>query len=83
VNLLDLETEWSSASGTEDVFEGRDRTTGQTKWTGTRNDLVFGSNSILRAVADVYAASDAGEKFANDFVSAWTKVMDIDRFDLV
>jgi catalase-peroxidase len=83
VNLLDLETEWSDSSGAEDVFEGRDRGTGELKWTGTRNDLVFGSNSILRAIADVYAASDAGEKFANDFASAWTKVMDADRFDLV
>ncbi|MGY9073206.1 MAG: catalase/peroxidase HPI [Acidimicrobiales bacterium] len=83
VNLLDLETQWSDSSGAEDVFEGRDRGTGELKWTGTRNDLVFGSNSILRAIADVYAASDAGEKFANDFASAWTKVMDADRFDLV
>lgn len=83
VNLLDMETVWSSMPGEEDTFEGRDRGTGDIKWTGTRNDLVFGSNSILRAIADVYAASDAGEKFANDFASAWTKVMEADRFDLL
>ena len=62
--------------------EGRDRASGDLKWTGTRNDLVFGSNSILRAIADVYASSDAGEKFVNDFAAAWAKVMDADRFDL-
>jgi catalase-peroxidase len=73
---------WSAASGAEDVFEGKDRTSGDLKWTGTRNDLVFGSNSILRAIADVYAADDAGAKFANDFATAWVQVMDADRFDL-
>ena len=82
VNLMDLDTEWSSATGDDDVFEGRDRASGEVKWTGTRNDLAFGSNSILRAIADVYAADDASEKFANDFAVAWAKVMDADRFDL-
>ncbi len=82
VNLMDLNTEWVPASGAEDVFEGKDRSSGQTRWTGTRNDLAFGSNSILRAISDVYAADDAGEKFANDFAAAWTKVMELDRFDL-
>ena len=83
VNLLDVDTAWAAASGSEDTFEGRDRASGDLKWTGTRNDLVFGSNSILRAIADVYASSDAGAKFANDFAAAWGKVMDNDRFDLV
>jgi catalase-peroxidase len=78
VNLLDVGTAWSAASGAEDVFEGTDRASGKVKWTGTRNDLVFGSNSILRAIADVYASSDAGEKFVNDFVAAWDKVMTAD-----
>jgi len=73
---------WSSASDTDDVFEGRDRNTGETKWTGSRVDLIFGSNSELRALAEVYAQSDAGEKFVGDFVAAWTKVMELDRFDL-
>jgi catalase-peroxidase len=82
VNLMDLNTEWVPASGAEDVFEGKDRATGEARWTGTRNDLVFGSNSILRAISDVYAADDAGEKFVNDFVAAWTAVMEADRFDL-
>ena len=82
VNLMDQDTVWSAASGAEDMFEGRDRASGELKWTGTRNDLVFGSNSILRALADVYAADDAGEKFANDFAAAFAKVMDNDRFDL-
>jgi len=82
VNLLDVDTAWAAASGSEDTFEGRDRASGDLKWTGTRNDLVFGSNSILRAIADVYASSDAGAKFANDFAAAWGKVMDNDRFDL-
>ena len=82
VNLLDVDTAWAAASGSEDTFEGRDRASGDLKWTGTRNDLVFGSNSILRAIADVYASSDAGAKFANDFAAAWAKVMDNDRFDL-
>jgi len=82
VNLLDYGTAWTPAEGAEDVFEGRDRSSGDLKWTGTRNDLVFGSNSILRAIADVYASSDGGAKFVNDFVAAWTKVMDADRFDI-
>ena len=82
VNLLDVDTAWAAASGSEDTFEGRDRASGDLKWTGTRNDLVFGSNSILRAIADVYASSDAGAKFVNDFAAAWGKVMDNDRFDL-
>jgi len=82
VNLLDMDTAWSAASGAEDVFEGRDRASGDVKWTGTRNDLVFGSNSILRAISDVYASSDGGAKFVNDFAAAWAKVMDADRFDL-
>ena len=82
VNLMDLDsTEWS-ATGAEGVFEGKDRASGEVKWTGTRNDLVFGSNSILRAIADVYSADDAGEKFARDFAAAFAQVMDADRFDL-
>ena len=79
VNLMDMGTEWTAASGAEGVFEGRDRSTGDLRWTATRNDLVFGSNSVLRAVADVYAADDAGEKFVTDFVTAWVKVMDADH----
>ena len=82
VNLMDTNTVWSGKDGAEDIFEGKDRASGAVKWTGTRNDLVFGSNSILRAIADVYAADDAGEKFANDFAAAFAKVMDNDRFDL-
>jgi catalase-peroxidase len=82
VNLLDAGTVWSAAAGAEDVFEGCDRASGDVKWTGTRNDLVFGSNSILRAIAGVYAANDASEKFASDFAAAFAKVMDADRFDL-
>ena len=82
VNLLDMGTEWVPVSKAEDVFEGRDRKTGEVKWTGTRVDLVFGSNSILRALAEVYAADDAQEKFVKDFIAAWTKVMNADRFDL-
>jgi catalase-peroxidase len=81
-NLLDMRTSWKAVSGTRDLFEGRDRNTGELKWTGTRVDLVFGSNSILRAIAEVYAGSDAQEKFVKDFVAAWTKVMNLDRFDL-
>ncbi|MGI9605625.1 MAG: catalase/peroxidase HPI [Acidimicrobiales bacterium] len=81
-NLLDVGTEWSAASGSEGVFEGKDRASGAARWTGTRNDLVFGSNSILRAVAEVYGSSDSAEKFANDFAAAFAKVMDADRFDL-
>jgi len=82
VNLLDMGTEWKPVSGAEDVFEGRDRKTGKVRWTGTRVDLVFGSNSQLRALAEVYASDDAKEKFVQDFVAAWTKVMNLDRFDL-
>ena len=82
VNLLDMGTEWKPAGGLEGVYEGRDRKTGKVKWTGTRVDLAFGSNSELRAVAEVYACSDAKEKFVKDFVAAWTKVMNADRFDL-
>jgi catalase-peroxidase len=82
VNLLDMSTEWSATSEAEDVFEGRDRATGDVKWTGTRVDLVFGSNSQLRAIAEVYASDDAERAFVRDFVSAWDKVMSLDRFDL-
>ena len=82
VNLLDMGTEWKATSDAKDVFEGRDRKTGELKWTGTRVDLVFGSNSQLRALAEVYGSSDAQEKFVQDFVAAWTKVMNLDRFDL-
>jgi catalase-peroxidase len=82
VNLLDMSTEWNAISDSEDLFEGRDRDTGELRWTGTRVDLVFGSNSELRALAEVYACDDAEKKFANDFVAAWNKVMNLDRFDL-
>jgi catalase-peroxidase len=82
VNLLDMGTEWSVSSSAENVYEGRDRATGGTKWTATAVDLVFGSNSQLRALAEVYAADDAKEKFVRDFVAAWTKVMELDRYDL-
>jgi catalase-peroxidase len=82
VNLLDMGTVWTAASADEDMFEGRDRVSGELKWTGTRVDLVFGSNSQLRALAEVYAQDDAKGKFVRDFVAAWTKVMNADRFDL-
>jgi catalase-peroxidase len=82
VNLLDMRTEWKAASDAGDLFEGRDRATGELKWTGTRVDLLFGSNSQLRALAEVYASHDAGSKFVHDFVAAWVKVMNLDRFDL-
>ncbi|MFW2332858.1 catalase/peroxidase HPI [Ilumatobacter sp.] len=82
VNVLDLGVAWSSIDDSEDMFEGRDRSTGDVKWTGTRNDLVFGSNSQLRAISDVYGSSDSGEKFVRDFVAAWDKVMNLDRFDV-
>ncbi|MGI9481120.1 MAG: catalase/peroxidase HPI, partial [Hyphomicrobiales bacterium] len=82
VNLVDMGTEWKASSDDEDVFEGRDRSNGNVKWTATRVDLVFGSNSQLRALAEVYAQDDAKEKFAHDFVAAWNKVMNADRFDL-
>ncbi|WP_371180869.1 catalase/peroxidase HPI [Xanthomonas sacchari] len=81
-NLLDMGTEWKATSEMKDVYEGRDRKSGALKWTGTRADLVFGSNSVLRAVAEVYASADAQAKFVRDFVAAWTKVMQLDRFDL-
>ena len=83
VNLTDLGTKWSATSEAGDVFEGRDRATGASKWTGTRADLIFGSNSELRAIAEVYACDDGQDKFVRDFVAAWTKVMNLDRFDLV
>jgi catalase-peroxidase len=83
VNLLDMGTHWKSSAGSEDVFEGRDRKTNEVKWTGTRVDLIFGSHSQLRALAEVYACSDSQEKFVKDFVAAWAKVMKLDRFDLV
>jgi catalase-peroxidase len=82
VNLLDMNTAWKATSEDEDVFEGRDRATGELKWTGTRLDLVFGSNSQLRAIAEVYACDDSQEAFVSDFVAAWDKVMNLDRFDL-
>jgi len=82
VNLLDMDTEWQASSASEDVFEGRDRATGEVKWTGTAGDLIFGSNSQLRAVAEVYACDDAQQAFVRDFVAAWDKVMNLDRFDL-
>jgi catalase-peroxidase len=82
VNLLDMGTDWKAVSDAKDVFEGRDRRTGEVKWTGTRADLVFGSNSQLRAIAEVYACADSGEKFVKDFVAAWSKVMNLDRFEL-
>ncbi len=82
VNLLDMGTEWKAVSEDADVFEGRDRATGKVKWTGTRVDLIFGSNSQLRALAEVYACADSQEKFLHDFIKAWNKVMNLDRFDL-
>jgi catalase-peroxidase len=82
VNLLDMGTEWRASTSAENVFEGRDRATGEVKWTGTAVDLVFGSNSQLRALSEVYAQDDAKEKFVRDFVAAWDKVMNLDRFDL-
>ncbi len=82
VNLLDMRTEWKPAPGDEGVFEGRDRATGELKWTGTRADLVFGSNSQLRALAEVYASEDSREKFMRDFAAVWNKVMNLDRFDV-
>ena len=82
VNLLDMSTTWKATSEDEDLFEGHDRATGELKWTGTRVDLIFGSNSQLRAIAEVYGCEDSQEKFLNDFVAAWSKVMNLDRFDL-
>jgi catalase-peroxidase len=83
VNLLSMSTEWKATDATKEVFEGRDRTTGQVKYTATRADLIFGSNSELRALAEVYASNDAKEKFVKDFAAAWNKVMNLDRFDLI
>ncbi|MFI5015459.1 MAG: catalase/peroxidase HPI, partial [Hyphomicrobiales bacterium] len=82
VNLLDMSTQWQPSAGSEGAYEGRDRKTNEVKWTGTRVDLIFGSHSQLRALAEVYACADSNEKFVKDFVAAWTKVMDLDRFDL-
>ncbi len=82
LNLLDMSTTWKAVSADEELFEGSDRKTGEAKWTGTRVDLIFGSNSELRALAEVYAAADSQEKFVHDFAAAWTKVMNLDRFDL-
>jgi catalase-peroxidase len=82
VNLLDMNTEWKPISSADDAFEGRDRKTGKVKWTASRVDLVFGSNSQLRALVETYASSDAQAKFVHDFVAAWNKVMNLDRFDL-
>jgi catalase-peroxidase len=82
VNLVDIATEWKAISDSEDVFEGRSRETGELRWTGTRVDLVFGSNSELRAIAEVYGSVDAEQKFVRDFVAVWNKVMNLDRFDL-
>jgi catalase-peroxidase len=82
VNLLDMSTTWKATSEDEDMFEGRDRATGELKWTGTRVDLIFGSNSRLRALAEVYGSEDSQEKFVQDFVAAWNKVMNLDRFDI-
>jgi catalase-peroxidase len=83
VNLLDMRTQWTPATDARDVYEGRDRKTGRVEWAGTRVDLVFGSNSQLRALAEVYAGADAKQKFVSDFVAAWVKVMNLDRFDRV
>ena len=82
VNLLSMSTAWTKSSS-EGVYEGRDRNTGDLKWTATPVDLVFGSHAELRAIAEVYAANDGSEKFINDFVSAWSKVMSLDRFDVI
>ena len=82
LNVLDMGTTWTPVNDEEALFEGRDRVTGEVKWTGSRVDLVFGSNSELRALAEVYATDDAKEKFVHDFVAAWDKVMMLDRFEL-
>ena len=79
---MDLGTTWKATSENDAIFEGRDRSTGKVKWTGTRADLIFGSNSELRAICEVYASEDGKQKFVNDFVTAWSKVMNLDRFDL-
>src|SRR5712675_1273820 len=80
VNLLDMSTQWQPSAGSDGVFEGRDRKTNEVKWTGTRADLIFGSHAQLRALVEVYACADSKEKFVQDFVAAWTKVMNLDRF---
>jgi catalase-peroxidase len=82
VNLLDMGTEWKTSASAENVYEGRDRSSGAVKWTATAVDLVFGSNSELRAIAEVYASADAASDFVDDFVAAWVKVTNLDRFDL-
>ena len=82
VNLLDMRTKWDPSSESDDVFEGRDRATGALKWTGTRVDLIFGSNSQLRAIAEVYGCEDSRRRFVHDFAAAWNKVMNLDRFDV-
>ena len=82
VNLLDMSTQWQKSAASEGVYEGLDRKTGGVKWTATPVDLAFGSNSELRAVSEVYASADAQEKFVRDFVKAWVKVMNLDRFDV-
>ncbi len=82
VNLLDMNTTWQASAKCEHLYEGRDRGTGEVKWTGTAVDLVFGSNSQLRAIAEVYACDDSQQAFVRDFVAAWDKVMNLDRFDL-
>ncbi|MEK1907731.1 MAG: catalase-peroxidase, partial [Pseudomonas sp.] len=81
-NLLDMGTEWKAVDAEAELFQGTDRKSGAARWTATRNDLVFGSHSVLRALAEVYAQSDANGKFVRDFVAAWVKVMNLDRFDL-
>ena len=81
VNLLGMGTQWQSSAGSDGVFEGRDRKSGEVRWTGTRADLIFGSHSQLRALAEVYASADSKQKFVQDFVAAWVKVMNLDRFD--
>lgn len=83
LNLLDISTEWEPVDEAAMTFVGRDRTTGKERWTATRADLVFGAHSELRAIAEVYGSADAGEKFVRDFAAAWTKVMNLDRFDLL
>jgi catalase-peroxidase len=82
VNLLDMSTEWKPSESAENVYEGRDRSSGAVKWTATANDLVFGSNSVLRGMVEIYAQNDSKDKFVEDFVAAWVKVMNNDRFDL-
>ena len=81
-NLLEMNTEWQKSPACEHFFEGRDRKSGEVKWTGSRVDLIFGSNSQLRAIAEVYASADAKDKFVHDFVAAWNKVMNLDRFEI-